>query len=47
MINVQKILEFYRELGEQRHQLPYDIDGIVIKVDSLRLQQELADYQKR
>jgi DNA ligase (NAD+) len=41
-INVQGILEFYRELSEARHQLPYDIDGMVIKVDSLRQQQQLG-----
>ena len=41
-INIQEILEFYRELGIKRHQLPYDIDGMVIKVDSLRLQQVLG-----
>jgi DNA ligase (NAD+) len=29
-------------LGEQRHQLPYDIDGMVVKVDSLLLQQQLG-----
>ncbi len=35
-------MEFYRELNEKRHQLPYDIDGMVIKVDSLLLQQRLG-----
>jgi DNA ligase (NAD+) len=29
-------------LSETRHQLPYDIDGMVIKVDSLQLQQQLG-----
>jgi len=41
-ITVAEILQFYRQLSETRHQLPYDIDGMVIKVDSLRLQQQLG-----
>ena len=41
-IKIKEILEFYRELIEKRHQLPYDIDGMVIKVDSLTLQQRLG-----
>lgn len=41
-IAVAEVLQFYRRLGEQRHQLPYDIDGMVMKVDSLRLQQRLG-----
>jgi DNA ligase (NAD+) len=41
-IAVAGVLQFYRRLSEQRHQLPYDIDGMVIKVDSLRLQQRLG-----
>jgi DNA ligase (NAD+) len=41
-IAVTEVLHFYRELSEIRHQLPYDIDGMVMKVDSLRLQQQLG-----
>jgi len=41
-IKIKEILEFYRELIAKRHQLPYDIDGMVIKVDSLALQQRLG-----
>ncbi|CAB1056127.1 DNA ligase (NAD(+)) (EC [Olavius sp. associated proteobacterium Delta 1] len=41
-ITVPAILQFYRQLSETRHQLPYDIDGMVIKVDSLQLQQKLG-----
>ncbi len=41
-IKLKEILAFYRELSEKRHQLPYDIDGMVIKVDSLALQQRLG-----
>jgi DNA ligase (NAD+) len=35
-------LEYYRSLGERRHGLPYDIDGVVYKVDGLQLQSELG-----
>jgi DNA ligase (NAD+) len=41
-IKIEEIFAFYRELIEKRHQLPYDIDGMVIKVDSLALQQQLG-----
>jgi DNA ligase (NAD+) len=41
-IAVAEVLRFYRRLSEERHQLPYDIDGMVMKVDSLRLQQKLG-----
>jgi DNA ligase (NAD+) len=41
-ISIDDVLLYYRELGEQRHQLPYDIDGMVVKVDSLLLQQKLG-----
>ena len=33
--NTDQIMEFSTEMEEKRGQLPYDIDGIVIKVDSL------------
>ena len=34
--------DYYRELAEQRAELPYDIDGIVFKVNDLGLQQRLG-----
>ena len=36
------IIGYCRRLGEQRDRLGYDIDGVVIKVDDLRLQRELG-----
>ncbi len=41
-IKIKEVLEFYHALMEMRHQLSYDIDGMVIKVDSLSLQQRLG-----
>jgi len=41
-ITIKEVLDYYRELNEKRNLLPYDIDGVVIKVDSLRLQQLLG-----
>ncbi|MEE4146920.1 MAG: NAD-dependent DNA ligase LigA [Halieaceae bacterium] len=34
--------DYYRELAARRDQLPYDIDGIVFKVNDLALQRELG-----
>lgn len=36
------VIEYCRALGEKRDALGYDIDGVVIKVDDLRLQRELG-----
>lgn len=41
-ITVEAVLSYFRELDEKRHDLPYDIDGMVIKVDSLALQRRLG-----
>ncbi|MFW3614707.1 NAD-dependent DNA ligase LigA [Billgrantia antri] len=38
----QGLVDYCRRLGEQRDGLGYDIDGVVIKVDDLRLQRELG-----
>jgi DNA ligase (NAD+) len=40
--NVDEVMKFIGEWDEQRFTLPFQIDGIVIKVDSLRHQQELG-----
>lgn len=34
--------DFFKRLGERRDQLPYDIDGVVFKVDDFRSQRELG-----
>jgi len=39
---VDGLLAYYREIGAKRDQLPYDIDGVVYKVDDLRAQAELG-----
>ncbi|MBF7053915.1 NAD-dependent DNA ligase LigA [Halomonas sp. KAO] len=36
------VVDYCRRLGEKRDSLGYDIDGVVIKVDALRLQRELG-----
>lgn len=38
----QGCLEYYRSIGARRESLPYDIDGVVYKVNSIALQQELG-----
>ncbi len=44
--DVEKLLEFYREIGERRAGLPYDIDGVVYKVNRVDLQRRLGDVQR-
>jgi len=39
---MQGCLDYYKQIGERRDDLPYDIDGVVYKVDSLAQQQELG-----
>lgn len=39
---VEGLLEFYREMGEQRAALPFAIDGVVYKVNDLAQQQRLG-----
>ena len=36
------LLGFYREIGEQRASLPFDIDGVVYKVNDIALQQSVG-----
>lgn len=40
--DIQACIEYHRKLGEKRAQLPYDIDGIVFKVNSIPLQRRLG-----
>lgn len=44
--NVDQVVSYWREWEEQRARVPYDIDGIVVKVDSLRQQERLGAIAK-
>jgi DNA ligase (NAD+) len=39
---IETAIAYHRKLEHQRHGLPYEIDGMVIKVDSLGLQERLG-----
>ncbi len=41
-IELPQVLEYYREIAEIRHRLPYEIDGAVIKIDSIPFQRQLG-----
>ncbi len=45
-IAIEAALDYYRELGEKRHHLAYDIDGVVVKVDRIDLQQQLGSTSR-
>lgn len=40
--NMDEIWNFIQEVGQERDNLPYDIDGVVIKVNELAVQEELG-----
>ncbi|MGK8363775.1 NAD-dependent DNA ligase LigA [Streptococcus oralis] len=40
--SIDEIWNFIQEVGQEREQLPYDIDGVVIKVNDLAGQEELG-----
>ncbi len=47
--SIDEVIDFIKDRTEQRHSLPYEIDGIVIKVNDLQMQKKLgytAKYPK-
>jgi len=44
--NIDEVLEYYHKMNEKRETLPYEIDGIVIKVDRLDLQTRLGEIAR-
>ncbi|MDE2346733.1 MAG: NAD-dependent DNA ligase LigA [Gammaproteobacteria bacterium] len=42
VIGLEGCLKFYKHMADKRDQLPYQIDGVVYKVDRLDLQKELG-----
>ena len=39
---IDECLDYYRDIGERRNGLPYEIDGVVFKVNSIASQRELG-----
>ncbi|OGP80382.1 MAG: hypothetical protein A2Z13_06520 [Deltaproteobacteria bacterium RBG_16_64_85] len=44
--NIDEVLTFYREVEGRKDALPYEIDGIVVKVDAVELQRELGEISR-
>ena len=43
---IDQALAFYREMAAQRETLPYEIDGVVVKVDSFPIQRDLGEKSR-
>lgn len=43
---IEDVFEFVDEWNDARHQLPFDIDGVVVKVNSYSMQEELGATAK-
>jgi len=43
---IEEAIEFYRELVEKRHELPFDIDGVVVKVNDFAFQEALGQVSR-
>lgn len=46
VIGIRGVLDYYRRLAELRDTLDYEIDGVVVKVDSFPLQRELGEKSR-
>ncbi len=44
--SIRDCIDYYHQMAESRHTLPYEIDGIVIKVDDLSLQSVLGSVSR-
>ncbi|APG26300.1 NAD-dependent DNA ligase LigA [Syntrophotalea acetylenica] len=40
---IEPVVDYFRQLQDMRDRLPYEIDGLVVKVDELALQRELGE----
>ena len=44
--NLDNAIKYYKEIEKERENLPYEIDGVVFKVDNLKLQKKLGQTSK-
>ncbi len=44
--SVEGVLDFWNEMTERRHELDYDADGVVAKVNSFALQEQLGEVSR-
>lgn len=44
--SIEEVQKFYEQIGKKRDALPFDIDGVVLKVDDRRTQRELGSTAK-
>jgi len=44
--NINEVIEYCRYWEDERYNLPYEIDGVVIKVNEIKYQQELGSIAK-
>lgn len=45
-ITIDAVLAYHRDLEVRRHELPYEIDGVVVKVDDLSLRERLGEKSR-
>jgi DNA ligase (NAD+) len=45
-LKVEEVLAYYENLLNRRHQFPYEMDGIVLKIDDLALQKRLGEKSR-
>lgn len=45
-LSAREAIEFYHETHEKRHGLPFDLDGVVVKVNSFSLQEQLGQVAR-
>ncbi|MCK9212809.1 MAG: NAD-dependent DNA ligase LigA, partial [Ignavibacteriaceae bacterium] len=43
---IGEVVAFYREMEKRKESLPYEIDGVVVKVDDTALQRELGEISR-
>lgn len=40
--DIEEVVSYYQNLEKNKHDLPFDIDGLVVKINSLKVQDELG-----